>query len=77
MTVICYWEVSLILIYFRNIDFTMMSLKKKQRLLSADDTDLNVERKKSEWLRNTMIMIWDSLQIKISAVLQRRETTSI
>ncbi len=60
MTVICYWEVSLILIYFRNIDFTMMSLKKKQRLLSADDTDLNVERKKSEWLKNIIIIIWNS-----------------
>jgi len=60
MTVICYWEVSLTLIYFRNIDFTMMSLKKKQRSLSADDTDLNVERKKSEWLKNIIIIIWNS-----------------
>jgi len=34
-----------------------MSLRKKQRSLSADDADLNVKRRKLEQLRETMIVI--------------------
>jgi len=50
-----------------------MLLKKRQRSLSVNDVNLNVKRKESEWLKNTVIIIWDSFQIKISAVLQKRK----
>jgi len=59
ITVICHWEVSLTSIHFRDNNFTMMLFKKKQRSLNADNTDLNVKRKKLEWLKDTVIVIWD------------------
>jgi len=48
MTAICHWEVSLTLIHFKDDDFTVMLLRKRQRSLNVDDADLNVERRKSE-----------------------------
>jgi len=75
MMIIHYWEVNLTSIHLRKNDFTMMSLKKRQRSSDADDADLNVERKDSKWLRNTVMMIWNLFQIKISAVLQKSEMT--
>jgi len=48
MMTIYHWELSSTSIYFKENDFTVMSLKKRQRLLSVDDADLNVERKKLE-----------------------------
>ena len=73
---ICHWEVSSASTHFRKNDFTVMSSKKKQRSSGADDTDLNAERRESEWLRDTVIVTWDLLQIKISTILQKSKTTS-
>jgi len=44
-TVIYHWEVSLTLTCFKDDSFTMMWLRKRQRSLDTDDTDLNVEKK--------------------------------
>jgi len=48
MTAIHHYEVSLTSIYFRDDNFTVVSLRKRQKLLSVNDVSLNVEKRESE-----------------------------